>query len=259
MNHNDEIDHDEIAANDADQRSEQQAELDAERLRVSHLRAWAMLRQVAEIATSCQEGFDVLNQALRHDNADDVEAELVTIEALLTSIVADANTTMNALCGEQVEASALLRTPPRSARTDASHRPHRQRHPRRPARRCPWLIHVPSHNPEPDTPHDLVTTIECGAQTTTDEHGCWTCTNGHAHHALGSPCRPSNNKPQQRSSSEPSPTRTLPTNSTTTPQPRLPLTVTDRCGRRARLTRLRHRSLPAASRRPPWPCRLPGA
>jgi hypothetical protein len=40
-----------------------------------------MLRQVAEIATSCQEGFDVLNQALRHDNADDVEAELVTIEA----------------------------------------------------------------------------------------------------------------------------------------------------------------------------------
>ena len=33
-----------------------------------------------------------------------------------------------------------------------------------------------------------MTTIECGAQATTDEHGCWTCTNGHAHHALGSPC-----------------------------------------------------------------------
>jgi hypothetical protein len=39
MNHNDETDDAEIAANNADQRSEQQAELDAERLRVSHLRA----------------------------------------------------------------------------------------------------------------------------------------------------------------------------------------------------------------------------
>ena len=71
MNHYDEIDHDEIAANDADQRNEQEAELDAERLRVAHLRAWATLKQLAEIAESCHQGFDVIGQALRHGNADD--------------------------------------------------------------------------------------------------------------------------------------------------------------------------------------------
>ncbi len=57
--------------------------------------------------------------------------------------------------------------------------------------RCTWLVEVPSGNPEPDCPADLVKVIECGAQVTYQvaDNGSkgWSCEAGHSHWEYGSP------------------------------------------------------------------------
>jgi hypothetical protein len=54
---------------------------------------------------------------------------------------------------------------------------------------CPWLVEVPSNNPEPDFPEDLVSIVECGAEVTVNEHGSWRCAAGHEHVSYDDPAR----------------------------------------------------------------------
>lgn len=56
-------------------------------------------------------------------------------------------------------------------------------------RTCPWLIEVPSYNPEPDFPEDLVSIVECGAEVTENEFGSWRCAAGHEHVSYDDPAR----------------------------------------------------------------------
>lgn len=56
---------------------------------------------------------------------------------------------------------------------------------------CPWLVEVPSGNPEPDFPEDLYRVIECGAEVTFNEYGSWTCAAGHEHVTYDDPRRDS--------------------------------------------------------------------
>ena len=56
---------------------------------------------------------------------------------------------------------------------------------------CPWLVLVPSQNPEPDSAADLHTEVDCGAPVTNittpagEVYG-WACENGHHHYDYGS-------------------------------------------------------------------------
>jgi len=54
---------------------------------------------------------------------------------------------------------------------------------------CPWLIEVPSNNPEPDFPEDCYRIIECGASVTVNEYGSWKCEAGHEHVSYDDPAR----------------------------------------------------------------------
>jgi hypothetical protein len=48
---------------------------------------------------------------------------------------------------------------------------------------CPWLVEVPSGNPEPDSPSDCWLTVECGAPVTFDGDA-WSCEAGHGHRGV---------------------------------------------------------------------------
>lgn len=45
---------------------------------------------------------------------------------------------------------------------------------------CPWLVEVPSGNPEPDSPADCWMVVECGAAVSAVPFG-WECEAGHGH------------------------------------------------------------------------------
>lgn len=59
---------------------------------------------------------------------------------------------------------------------------------------CPWIVQVPSGNPEPDSPADLWKEVECGAPITPTHNGQgWECDAGHSHVPLEiawAPCGP---------------------------------------------------------------------
>jgi hypothetical protein len=54
---------------------------------------------------------------------------------------------------------------------------------------CGWLVEVPSGHPEPDSPADCWTTVECGAPEFAidgDAEAGWFCSAGHEHLTYGS-------------------------------------------------------------------------
>jgi hypothetical protein len=53
---------------------------------------------------------------------------------------------------------------------------------------CPWLVQVPSNNPEPDSPADLYMIVPCDAPLYAPEGNLdrTVCSNGHEHLAYGS-------------------------------------------------------------------------